>query len=126
MGLPRRIGLLAIGASTACSPNAAIPTDGPPREAGVQIGVSYDFEVSTHCGIEWARIDGAWWRTARLDDGEGNPPPGWDDPVQRGSLQIVTAERAEFEGGPTEPIAFVRTAAGVADDGSLAAFLSCD
>lgn len=74
----------------------------------VEVGKTYDFRLGTHCGIEWARIDGAWWRTKPLNRG-GNPPAGWDNPSHKGRLSITSTETATFSGGPDGPIEFHRT-----------------
>jgi hypothetical protein len=46
------------------------------------------FELYTHCGIHELSFDGGWYeRTGgALDDGSGNPPAGWDNPYQAGTL----------------------------------------
>ncbi len=55
------------------------------------------YGLYTHCGIQWARIDGAFWRaTQPLSDGNGNPPAGWGNPIQEGTLTFRTQTTAEF------------------------------
>jgi hypothetical protein len=45
------------------------------------------YRLYTHCGIQWARIDGTFWgATQPLSDGNGNPPSGWGNPIQDGTL----------------------------------------
>jgi hypothetical protein len=35
------------------------------------------YRLYTHCGIEWAKIDGTFWHAKHpLSDGSGNPPAG--------------------------------------------------
>jgi hypothetical protein len=65
-------------------------------------GVAYPFELLTHCGIEYAFFDGRYWLAEPpLDDGAHNPPPGWDNPTQRGSMTLLfEGDRAEFRAGP--------------------------
>ena len=55
------------------------------------------FALPTHCGIHELTTDGAWFVRdgGALSDGQGNPPGGWDDPEQRGTLE-VTGNRAVF------------------------------
>ena len=48
------------------------------------------FDLYTHCGINGALIGGQWWRAdPPLDDGNGNPPDGWGNPYQHGTLAAV-------------------------------------
>jgi hypothetical protein len=49
-----------------------------------------EFDIYTHCGINGALIEGRWWEAdPPLDDGNGNPPAGWDNPYQHGTLAAV-------------------------------------
>jgi hypothetical protein len=51
----------------------------------------------THCGIQWARIGRTFWRAVPpASDGNGNPPPGWDNPFQEGTLTLRSPTTAEF------------------------------
>jgi hypothetical protein len=55
------------------------------------------YALYTHCGIADARIDGHWYLASRpLSDGAGNPPSGWGNPYQRGSMRLLSGGRAEF------------------------------
>jgi hypothetical protein len=55
------------------------------------------YRLYTHCGIQWARINGTFWRATRpLSDGNGNPPPGWGNPFQDGTLTLRNGTTAEF------------------------------
>lgn len=49
----------------------------------------------THCGIDDLQYDGHWYERVGgiLDDGNGNPPPGWDNPTQAGRLTAIGDER---------------------------------
>lgn len=65
-----------------------VPTPDSPRSSDVR-----DFDLYTHCGIHGTMIDGRWWAAVEpLDDGNGNPPPGWGNPVQRGTLSLTQDE----------------------------------
>ena len=58
-------------------------------------GAAYD--LYTHCGIKWAQIRGKYWRAERpLSDGNGNPPAGWGNPYQAGTLFFRSRTVAEF------------------------------
>ena len=56
------------------------------------------YELYTHCGIEWAKINGNFWRAKHpLSDGSGNPPPGWGNPYQDGALVFIGPTQARFD-----------------------------
>ncbi|MCU1612478.1 MAG: hypothetical protein JWO98_18 [Frankiales bacterium] len=65
--------------------------------ASPAIGVAYVFDLSTHCGIRGAALDGVWFaaQPPQVSDG-GNPPPGWDNPEQRGTLTLLSGSTAVF------------------------------
>jgi hypothetical protein len=47
------------------------------------------YRLMTHCGIAWTNIAGTFWRAVHpLSDGHGNPPPGWGNPFQDGTLTL--------------------------------------
>lgn len=49
------------------------------------------FDLSTHCGINELMADGRYFQRVGgiLDDGSHNPPTGWGNPFQRGTLTIT-------------------------------------
>lgn len=89
-----------------------VAQDGTPTVARsiserVQIGVDYPFELGTHCGIQGAVFDGRTWRAdPPLDDGNHNPPVGWDNPTQVGTMTLQAADRAVFEDAAGHRVAF--------------------
>lgn len=50
-----------------------------------------DFTLLTHCGIDELTFEGEWYERVggSLDDGSGNPPEGWDNPEQEGTITRV-------------------------------------
>ena len=86
----RCLALLAVTVVvTACGHSASRTT---------RSGAGRPYRLYTHCGIEWARIDGTFWRAKQpLSDGSGNPPAGWGNPFQDGSLVILDPTTARFE-----------------------------
>lgn len=71
---------------------------------------SEPYRLYTHCGIEWTRIRGTFWRAVPpLSDGSGNPPGGWGNPYQRGTLTFTGAATAVFSARPGT-VTFRRTA----------------
>ena len=87
------------------------PADPPPFGPGVVIGATYDYALYVHCGVEWARIDGTWWQTPLLDDGNRNPPAGWGNPSDQGRLTILDDTTAEYIGQAGGAVMFTRTPA---------------
>ena len=50
-------------------------------------------QLYTHCGIEELRVDDTFFVTGtRLDDGQGNPPAGWGNPYQAGTVTVTGSE----------------------------------
>jgi len=87
------------GAEVVDGPAQADIDDEPPYGAGAEVGETYDYTLYTHCGIEWTRIDGVWWRaTTPLSDGNANPPPGWGNPYDKGQMEIVGESAAVYRG----------------------------
>lgn len=97
------------GGEVVTGPAQADIDDEPPYGAGIEVGETYDYTLYTHCGIGGTRIDGVWWRAATpLNNGSGNPPPGWGNPFDKGALEIVDESTAIYRGGPGD-VEFERT-----------------
>ncbi len=80
-----------------CGAGAAHRTSTPGRVAPPLEARAIPYQLYTHCGIEWARIKGTFWRAQHpLSDGNGNPPAGWANPFQAGTLTVTNAETARF------------------------------
>ena len=101
------VGACADGEEVAEGPTGAELSEAP-SGPGAEVERAYDYDLSVHCGVEWARIDGSWWQTAPLDDGNANPPEGWGNPYHGGELVLVDDTSAIFT-GPDGPIEFTRT-----------------
>jgi hypothetical protein len=77
----------SVEAGTTARPTASIAVEDESRA----------YRLYTHCGIEWAWIDDAYWRTdGPLRDGQ-SPPAGWGNPFQDGTLTMVSESSADFE-----------------------------
>ncbi|WP_329623305.1 hypothetical protein OG357_25205 [Streptomyces sp. NBC_01255] len=72
---------------------------GPGAEAvrATPSGRTIPFELYTHCGIDEARIGSTYFEAETpLSDGSGNPPDGWGNPTQRGTMTVTSATEAVF------------------------------
>jgi hypothetical protein len=101
----RVAGLVAVAAAVVVA-GCGSQTDSSTRTAA-RAGRPY--RLYTHCGIEWTKIGGMFWRAEHpLSDGNGNPPPGWGNPYQAGTLELITPTTARFE-SPAGSLTFKRT-----------------
>lgn len=98
----------SVGPKVVDGPAQAAIDNKPPYGPGV-IDETYEYVLYTHCGIEWARIDGVWWQTTPLNAGNANPPSGWGNPYDAGQLRVVDKSTAVYSGGPGVDVQFART-----------------
>jgi hypothetical protein len=83
------------GCASSARTQASPGHPGSPATAAADASVSYT--LYTHCGIRFAKIGGRWFEADRpLSDGSGNPPPGWGNPSQPGTIRMLSASVAEF------------------------------
>jgi hypothetical protein len=74
------------------------PHEGPPYGPGAEIGRPYEYDLYTHCGILGAEFDGREWdATPPLTNGSGNPPEGWGNPSDHGTMTLLAENVAEFK-----------------------------
>ena len=65
--------------------------------ARLPAGKSVPYDLYTHCGISEARVGTHYYLADHpLSDGAGNPPAGWGDPYQAGTMTLVSATEAVF------------------------------
>ena len=58
------------------------------------------YSLYTHCGVYEAKIGDVYYEAEQpLDDGQGNPPPGWGNPYQQGTITVDSATVAIFRDG---------------------------
>jgi hypothetical protein len=90
----RRLALVAAAVALAgCGSQTSSSTRTTTRARAIR-----PYRLYTHCGIEWARIAGRFWRAEPpLSDGSGNPPAGWGNPFQDGTLVFITPAIARFD-----------------------------
>ncbi|MDG4859862.1 hypothetical protein P8605_17170 [Streptomyces sp. T-3] len=71
--------------------------DGPSTVRTTPSARSFPFTLYTHCGIDEARVGKTYFEADEpLSDGEGNPPAGWGNPGQRGTMTLKSATEAVF------------------------------
>ena len=88
-------GLLA-GCASAASP-AAAPAARTTAAARTTPPKPIPYNLYTHCGIDYAQVGNRYYEaTPPLSDGSGNPPPGWGNPYQPGTLTVISATQAVF------------------------------
>ena len=69
--------------------------DGVTLEGEPEIGVAYKVEVGTHCGLTHVNFDGSEWAISGvLSDGSGNPPDGFNNPGDTGTITLTSDETA--------------------------------
>ena len=71
-----------------CSPEAKRL----PCTSAAAPGVSYRFNLQTHCGIEWAYFDGRYW----VPRTEVDPPSHWAG-IEAGTIVLESEHVAVFE-----------------------------
>lgn len=67
------------------------PVEEPGSSAPTTFGKTVPFDLYTHCGIGEIKALGKYFERVggTLGDGFGNPPKGWGNPYDRGTLSIV-------------------------------------
>jgi hypothetical protein len=76
-------------------PSRLPPPASSPAAGDTATTVPYD--LLTHCGIREALIQEHYYvASPALDDGNGNPPRGWSNPYDSGTMTINPDETADF------------------------------
>ncbi|MFF4758351.1 hypothetical protein [Streptomyces sp. NPDC001292] len=87
------VAALAAGVLTGC----ATAGEGGGTVRATPSGRSIPYDLYTHCGIDEARIGSTYFEAeAPLSDGSGNPPEGWGNPTQRGTMTLTSEREAVF------------------------------
>lgn len=91
--LTAAVGLIML---SGCAAAEGSPSDTTAVHSADDLAGSTPYNLYTHCGIHEALVDGTYFvADRRLDDGQGNPPPGWNNPYQAGVI-TVTGSQATF------------------------------
>src|ERR1700694_5906884 len=73
-----------------------------PRSGKASPGVSYQFPLYTHCGLDWPLamdFDGSFWDPigpGPVSYGYGNPPAGFGNPVDRGTITLISPTLTQY------------------------------
>ena len=62
-----------------------------------EIGVAYRVSVFTHCGLRHVDFDGSEWAiSGPPSDGSGNPPRGFGNPTDEGTITLTSPDTATY------------------------------
>lgn len=80
------------------SPPARLASPARPSLASAGANTSpQPYQLYTHCGIDEARIGNRYFEAVHpLSDGQGNPPPGWGNPYQPGTMSALSPTTVVF------------------------------
>lgn len=88
-------GLAACGSSPTTA-HLASPAR-PSTASATAAGSPQSYQLYTHCGIYEARIGSHYFQAVHpLSDGQGNPPRGWGNPYQPGTITLLSPTTAVF------------------------------
>jgi hypothetical protein len=101
LGRPSLGGAVVAVVLTACgsSPAAQVTSPAGPSTttAAATARSPRPYQLYTHCGIDEARIGNRYFEAVHpLSDGQGNPPPGWGNPYQQGTMTLLPPAGAVF------------------------------
>lgn len=94
------------GTDTTVAPPTTVPVTAG-EDTRLEVGVTYAYQLYTHCGARWARFDGRWWNSeAAADPTAVNAPPGWGNPADRGTLVLKDRDVAVYTSSTGESLVF--------------------
>ena len=88
----------AAGMLAACaSASSLAPAPATATAARTTAPKPVPYNLYTHCGIAYVQVGNRYYAvTPPLSDGSGNPPPGWGNPYQPGTLTVISPTQAVF------------------------------
>jgi hypothetical protein len=102
-GLLRREAIVIVLATAvlgACGTGPAVKAGtatGPSGSRPVASRAARPYRLYSHCGIDEARIGNRYFEAVHpLSDGQGNPPAGWGNPFQQGTMTLLSPSEAIF------------------------------
>ncbi|WP_427134882.1 hypothetical protein [Pseudarthrobacter sp. S9] len=95
----------ALAVLSGCAPPAASTND-PSATPTTTAASSIPFSLYTHCGIYETQVLHTFFVADQpLDDGHGNPPAGWANPYQPGTI-TVAGSKAVFHDDTGHAVTF--------------------
>jgi hypothetical protein len=89
--------LAAVLAGCESTPSPAAPPSPTTAAARTTAPKPVPYNLYTHCGIDYAQVGNRYYEaTPPLSDGSGNPPPGWGNPYQPGTMTVLSPTQAVF------------------------------
>ena len=89
--------LAAVLAGCESTPSPAAPPSPTTAAATTTAPKPVPYDLYTHCGIDYAQVGNRYYEaTPPLSDGSGNPPPGWGNPYQPGTMTVLSPTQAVF------------------------------
>jgi len=73
-----------------------------PSSGHASVGVPYRYRLYTHCGLDAPTavdFDGSFWGPigpGPASDGSGNPPAGYGNPYDDGTITLISPTRAQY------------------------------
>ena len=73
-----------------------------PHSRHASLGVPYRFQLYAHCGLDSPTamdFDGSFWDLVGpgpASDGSGNPPAGYGNPYDQGTITLISPTRAQY------------------------------
>jgi hypothetical protein len=103
--------LAAVLAGCESTPSPAAPPTTAAARTSAPKPVPYD--LYTHCGIDYAQVGNRYYQaTPPLSDGSGNPPPGWGNPYQSGTMTAISPTQAAFTDTAGHRVVFTLVSSG--------------
>jgi hypothetical protein len=79
-------------------PRPTVESPMPLPTGALQVGVPYQYRLYTHCGLRPVELEGTTWTVMGvLSDGNANPPPGFGNPFDDGTLWLFDPDHAVFQ-----------------------------
>ena len=105
--------LLLVTILAACDVVPGAPTGLPATNPSLTAGQSVPYSLYTHCGILSLTANGhVYYTQPPLGDGSGNPPAGWGNPYDAGTITVLGAHRLEFHDSAGHKASFTDVPAG--------------
>jgi hypothetical protein len=105
--LPGVVGAVVVAACTTGGAGHAARPAAAPGTGPAVAGSARPYALYTHCGIDEARIGSRYFEAVHpLSDGAGNPPAGWGNPFQQGTMTLLSPSTAVFRDDAGHKVVF--------------------